>query len=185
MKGVIIRIAFIFIVSMFISIGVFVVLIGGGGLDHWMFEVVGPEFVSPQNDKLIMIGMIILLVSMLLSLVVGLMVPFDKKDIPMQIISRIEIQNKVFLIVDQEIFERDSIQWGKVDLHHVRKRVFRNFFYFNLNHNLYIKPTEEVIYELQTEELLTFDELRTEFKESEFKLGEADDPDKDQKEKNT
>jgi len=167
----------------------------GAGLFIASVEIIYPTIPAVANNLTRVIGATWFSVCFVLSIFLCLFGIIDNKEIPIKTISRVLAQNKVLLIIDGTIFEKNTIEWVDVRLDAIVRKIYRNFFAFTLKEKIYIDP-ERFNNKIKTEERSIYDELdfkdlehmledqdAEEIEEVDFILGEDDEQSKDEHKK--
>ena len=193
MRALTIRLAYIIIMGAFVSMGILIILAGQGNFDIYILKVIGVTATIPTtNNGVVTVGYFFVGIVLLISFLLSINATIDSKDLPIKLLSRVIVQNKILLIADGKVFEKQTIEWADVGLMNVRRETHRNFYRTSLMEDLYIDLREEVIYELKTEDLTPNDEIVPNTadeqiridKINDFKMG-ADDAQQENQDKET
>lgn len=170
MRAFTIRLSWVIIMAAFVSLGVLIILAGQGNFDIYILKAIGTTGIIPiTNDAMVTVGYVFIVVILIISFLMSLNSIIDKKDISIKILSRVIVQNKILLIADGKVFEKQTIEWAHVALHWVKREQHRNFYGICLIEDLYIDLEKEVIYELKREDITQYDE--TVFNSVDVELG--------------
>jgi hypothetical protein len=160
MKAFTIRLAWIVIMAAFASMGALIILAGYGTFDIHILKAIGVTGATPDtNNAMIIVGYLFIAIVLVVSFLTSLNASIDLKDVPIKILSRVIIQNKVFLVADGKVFEKQTIEWTDIALHWVKREQHRNFYGTCLMEDLYIDLEKEDILELKTEDITNHEEF--------------------------
>ena len=149
LKGILKRVLIVLITwTIVISSGFFMILASGA-----FFEDFAKEINFPRSPGLSLVSALIFVVFSFIIFIIWAFGRYDKKDIPIKIISRFETQDLIFIITDGIDYIQQEIKWRTIPLDRIRRRKVRGLFYEQKFTELYIAEPEEVIFEQKIEEI--------------------------------
>jgi hypothetical protein len=163
-----VRIVSVILVLMLLSLCAIVAIAGFGIYDPFSFSK--DPIIINWTLVILSIGSAFVIISS--SWLLSMDSCIDDKNIPVKHISRSIMQNKVILVIDGTVFEKETIEWANVNLQFIEQQASRNFWGKVLLREIYINS------EIQNFEIKT-DERRSEEysfdKDLDFQMGEDDD----------
>jgi len=150
--AVVYRLLMMWLLFVFLGVGVifmFPELYPKLGLDH---------IIAPSHVVTLLATVYVGLVAMV-AVLASINTRVDSKNITMKTISRVIVQNKILIVIDGSVFEKQTIEWADVNLHLVKRKIMRNFFFTALDEEIYISLdcTSELAVTNASTETITFE----------------------------
>ena len=173
LKGILKRVLIVLITWTIVIVSGFYMILASGAF----FEDFAKEINFPHSPGLSLVSTLIFVVFALIIFIIWAFGKYDKKDIPIKIISRFETQDLIFIITDGIDYIQQEMKWKTVPLDCIRRRKVRGLFYEQKFTELYIHEPEEVIFEQKIEEIEESEIM--EFQPFELGEEERDEQEKD------